>query len=330
MAMIVGLHYFNSSMGGALGELSYTDFNFYIAYFLESAFIVGVNCFVLLTGYFQVNKTTVSFNKVTGLLAQIFFYSVVLYFVGVLFGDVSLSLVAFVKAAFPFFIGLKWFIKAYIILYLLSPFINKGLVQLDKKEFQSLLGIMLLFFSIWPSTLPSPPVEDAGYGIINFVLVYSIGGYLRKHPQKDRPKLLYLLGYVVCALVVFSAVTFAHIVLGGGVWIIWGYNFIFNIIGAVFLFLFFSKLEIKSKLINYIASFTFGVYLIHADPSITGILYGDILNTSKYWFSPWFIVHALLSILLVYTGCTIIDMSRKWLLDGAGKVLSSNEKENAK
>lgn len=321
MSMIVGLHYLNPAMGGAIGELDPTHYNFYITYFLESMFVVGVNCFVLITGYFQINKTSINIKNVLNLLGLTFFYSVILYFVGVHFGDVPLSLANLLKATFPFFTGVKWFIETYIILYLLTPFINKALNLMSKKEYQYLIGTLLLFFSIWPSMLPSPPVEDRGYGIINFVLLYVIGAYLRKFEQKDKSKAFYFGGFISSTVIVFLGSTLAKIILGGGEWIIWGYNFFFNITGAVFLFLFFSKLDIQSKLINYIATFTLGVYFIHADPSLNNVLYEKILKTQNYWFSPLFIVHALMSIAAVYIGCTIIDMIRKWLFGKIGEVI---------
>ena len=45
MVMIVGLHYFEPNMGGAMGQLEPTDFNFYITYLFEPNCKVSENHF---------------------------------------------------------------------------------------------------------------------------------------------------------------------------------------------------------------------------------------------------------------------------------------------
>lgn len=75
MFMIVGLHYFNGSMGGALAEIDNSSPNYYVAFLFESLFIVSVGCFILITGYFSINKKSINLNKVVELLVQMDFRS---------------------------------------------------------------------------------------------------------------------------------------------------------------------------------------------------------------------------------------------------------------
>lgn len=321
MFMIVGLHYFNGSMGGALAELDNSEFNYYIAYLLESLFIVSVGCFILITGYFSIGKKSINLSKVIELLIQMIFYGLLFYFVAILMGWASFSIVDMVKAAFPILIGLKWFIKVFIILYLLIPFLNIGLNSMTKHQYQAFLVIMILIFSIYPSFLPSPPVTDNGYGIITFVLLYAIGGYIKKFDEPNRSKAFYLSGYILLGLITFAFSVVVDMVVPGALSRVWGYNFIFNVFGSVLLFLFFSRLNIKSAKINYMAGFVLGVYFVHTDPALNDFIYGSLLLTDKFWFSPWFIVHALGSIALVYLASTVIDIGRKWLFDNVGKLI---------
>ena len=62
MMMIIGLHYFHSEMGGAIGQQKPNELNFYITYFLEGLFHTSVNCYILITGYFMANKKEVSYS----------------------------------------------------------------------------------------------------------------------------------------------------------------------------------------------------------------------------------------------------------------------------
>lgn len=321
MLMIVGLHYFNANMGGSLGEQNPTEVNYYITYFLESLFIVGVNTFILITGYFQINKQSIKFNKVLNLLFIMVFYGAIFYSLALLLGWASFSWLGLLTELFPVLFDLKWFIKVYIVLYLLIPFINIGLNAMTKEIYKKFLIVSIFLFSIYPSFLPSPPVTDRGYGIITFVLVYAVGGYIKKHYEKNRSKNFYFAGYLLFATMTFAFAAGLDIVLGKGQAIVWGYNFIFNFLGSIFLFLFFSKLDIQSKIINYIAQFSLGVYFVHTSPITYDYLYGELLQTHSFWHSSLYIVHVIISILAVYAIATTIDIGRKYLFDNVGKVV---------
>ena len=60
---IIGLHYFNGEMGGLLVNAKTNTLNYYISHIIESLFIVAVNVFVLITGYFSVSKKSINFRK---------------------------------------------------------------------------------------------------------------------------------------------------------------------------------------------------------------------------------------------------------------------------
>uniref|UniRef100_UPI00352A7175 acyltransferase n=1 Tax=Aerococcus urinaeequi TaxID=51665 RepID=UPI00352A7175 len=315
MMMVVGLHYLNPSMGGALAEQSSTEINYYITFALESLFIVGVNCFILITGYFQIEKSSIKISKAVELIMIMIFYGILFYTIAIIAGWTTFSIVGLILEMFPILAGLKWFIKVYIVLYLLIPFINKGLNAMSKKEYQSFLIIYFALFSIYPSFLPSPPVTDNGYGIITFVLMYAIGGYFKKHYRADKSKVFYFSGYLLNAAATFIFAITMDITLGGGLNTVWGYNFVFNVLCSVFLFLFFSKIDISSIRINKIASYALGVYFVHTSPITYDFLYGYVLKTQNFWHSPLFIIHLFTSILLVYFVATLIDMVRKKIFD---------------
>lgn len=88
---------------------------------------------------------------------------------------------------------------------------------------------------------------------------------------------------------------------------------------AVSLFMYFKSLDIKhSKLINTIAASTFGVLLIHANSdTMRQWLWKDTLdNVGAYSGNVYF--HAVLSVLLVFAICIVIDYIRihtieKWI-----------------
>ena len=77
MIFIVLHHY---TYYGNLISASNNIINKYIAVFIIVLGKVGVNIFILITGYFQINQKF-KFKKVIFLILQVYFYSIVLYII---------------------------------------------------------------------------------------------------------------------------------------------------------------------------------------------------------------------------------------------------------
>ena len=299
IVMIMGVHYLGYY---ALDNVNKFTLNYYLVYFIESICIMGVNAFILISGYFLITKNKVNIRKIIDLLMIVAFYGMIFYLLMMIINKTSFEIKGLIKSMIPFLLGKRWFVRTYIILFLISPFINKGLIELNKKSFERLIGILILFFSIWPSFLPYPPVIDDGYGIINFVLLYVIGAYIRLHYKSQKSICNYIMVYIICILGTYIGSLYYGYT--------WTYNFLTNIIGAVMLFLVFSKLNIQSKKINYIALFVFGIYMVHYDAQTKDFIYGKLLKSDAYVNSPVLLVHMIFSILIVFMTSLIIDIIR--------------------
>lgn len=297
--MIIGMHYLGYY---ALDNVNKFDLNYYLTYFIESICIMGVNTFVLISGYFLISKNKVNIRKVIDLLIIVAFYGFIFYFSMMVINKTTFNIKDLIKSMIPFWLGKRWFVRTYIILFLISPFMNKGLRELSKKSFENLIFILILFFSIWPSFFPYPPVIDDGYGIINFVLLYIIGAYIRLHYKNKKSILKYVTIYIICILGTYLGRLYYGYT--------WTYNFITNITGSVMLFLIFSKLKIQSKKINYIALFVFGIYMVHYDEQTQEFIYGKLLKCSNYVNSQWLILHIICSIVILFVISLLIDIVR--------------------
>ena len=88
------------------------------------------------------------------------------------------------------------------------------------------------------------------------------------------------------------------------------YNSIFNIVSTVSFFLFFKNIYFESKLVNNLAKYTFGTYVIHVNTFIVPILWNEILHTNLFHKSKYFILHLIGSIVIVYVICIILDFIR--------------------
>ena len=327
MMMVIGLHYMNKSIGGGLNtELK---MNVIIAHCLESVCITSVNVFVLISGYFMQSVKTTGLKKAIDLYLVMLFYHVPSFIIAVLTGQSEFTLKNLVYAVAPFLLGIRWFLETYIILLLIAPFLNVLLNNINKKQHILLISIQFLLFSIWPSFLPSAPITDGGYGITNFITLYFIAGYMRRYisfsDAKKTRRLMWVIFSISCAAITVSSFL---PYFGARAW---DYCYIFNIIASVSLFTAFLNLpKTNLKFINTVAGTTFGVYLSHSMLYFQPLIYKTFLQADRFLNSPLQPLHCIVSILILFTACSALDMLRqklwrvtvaKWL--GNSKILKA-------
>ncbi|MGL5821339.1 MAG: hypothetical protein ACRCYE_06875, partial [Sarcina sp.] len=92
--------------------------------------------------------------------------------------------------------------------------------------------------------------------------------------------------------------------------IFWYYKNILVILSSIFFFMVILKINIKNKLINKIASITLAIYLIHDAELIRNSIY-KFLHVLNFTNSPFFLIHLVLSVVLIFILCGIIEAIRK-------------------
>ncbi len=146
----------------------------------------GVAVFMIISGYCGIHSTF-KVRKVILLIAQVWLYSVAIYGICLATGLIKFNLLDCIKNFFPILFQQYWFATAYIILYLMSPYLNKLLNRLTRQEFHRFLGIMLVLWCLLPTfTMQSM----YGREIPKFVMLYTLGAYLRLYPDHilSKPK----------------------------------------------------------------------------------------------------------------------------------------------
>lgn len=317
--MVIILHYFNAGMGGALGHTASGSINYYFVHLIESLSIVAVNGFVLITGYFSYKKGNVQVSKVTNLVLVMIFWGLLLSLLTVFVlhpENIENKQVIkdIIKAATN-----QWFVIIYCILYLLIPFLNKIINNINQSSYKVLLVIGLIFFYLWPSFYTKITVNDGGYGIINFVYLYFIGAYIKKYHEDDKHIFSPFIIYIGCALIT----TLASLKIGR----VWDYNFIFNLIGSVALFELFRSINIKhNKVINKLATYTFAVYLIDVNGFFNVYLYRTLFHSNNYWNSNGMFLNLIISTIGIYIICVVLESLRVLLFGKFFKWLSNKVK----
>lgn len=276
-------------------------------------FMVAVNCFVLISGWFGIKY---SFKKILTLNNTLTFWVFVLGALAIWGGLHEIFLRKDILMVVPLITKKYWFITIYVALCLLAPYLNILVDAISRKEFKRLLITCICLFVILPSVGALFNFEsvtaDSGYGIVNFMLLYLLGRYMRLHRKPQKSEWLYLGMYLAsmtaCGLfqIVYSRL------LGFEFTTFISYDTFFVFVGAVALFCAFSRMTFSNKWINTLATACFAVYIIHIHPWIGGWAFEDLLGM-KDISDGWFMIYLFVVPCITYLGCFLLEQIRIYL-----------------
>lgn len=325
MIFILILHVDHLSFGfPSTQEIAASPFSAFLRTWLETIAVVAVNTFVLISGYFGIRLQV---ERFAGLLFQSAFYIMGVYLVLVTVGWETFSVGHFVRCLSPLDPSGGWFIPVYIGLMLLSPILNAFVTQAREKDLLGIIIVLLLMQSVFGWGIDHLKV-GAGYSLFSFILLYLIGQYLRKYPETFYSKgkasrylgiylgislLNALISYVASALHLLLPSIPSDLGNHKMISIIpLAYSSPLNIIGAVCLFIAFSRLKIRSQLINWVASSVLAVYLIHCNEHLIHHFIAFVRHLSLYPTGT-FLVYLVGFLIMVFIGSILIDQVRKIL-----------------
>lgn len=240
------------------------------------------------------------------------FYNLAFFSLGCAIGSYSFSLRELVYAILPFLDGRKWFMETYMILLVLAPFLNKLILNLTEKSHRTMVGAQIVIFCLWPSFLPSAPITDGGYGILNFITLYFIAAYIRlyivnKANDMRKSRLIYI--FLISCGGTFLSANLPYLRERA-----WDYCYLPNIIAAAAIFCVFLQMrETRYKMLNRISSTTLGVYLIHAILYLQPLIYQQLMRTDLFCDSYLQLPHFVICITVQFLVCSIIDYLRQKL-----------------
>lgn len=278
---------------------------------------LGVDIFVIITGYYLITSKKNTWSKIIKLWLQLLFYSVAISLFFFVFYDMDFSTREIISILTPFISEGWWFATTYLVLLALSPFINACLNNIDQKSHLKLiLGSLILWLCI-PLFL-NLRVEYSN--ILWFVILYTIAAYIRKYPNAFNGKTrnyaaIAIVTYVLTiALILTFDMTTNHSDFWGN------YNYIETItlqnsplilIMAITLFLAFKNLTIgKNRYVNTIAATMFGVYLIHDSKLVMTHIYSDLFDCYSFTNSEIIIPYCFFMMACIFLICIPIEWMR--------------------
>jgi len=285
---------------------------------LSSGGKIGVNIFIIISGFFLINSKKINLNKFIKLFTQLLFYSILIFIIFISFRIEPFNIKIFIKHILGY--PIWWFAKTYLVLYLIHPYINKLLNSLNKTEYKKLIIFLTIILSFIP-TITTVNADDGS--LVWFIYLYSLGAYISKYPLALNLKISkYLLISILLYFLTFSSVIiFDFIGNKNSLFLqhatyLFGMNKLSTLLISLFLFLTFKNMKIKyNKLINIVSSATFGIYLIHDSDYIRTFLWQNVFKNATYSNTYILIPYSLLVILIVFIGCLIIELLRIYLVE---------------
>lgn len=241
--------------------------------FYSAVTVLGVNLFVLISGYFNIR---LSWKSILSLAGMVLFYQIVEIAVAHFVFDTPITLKIIVDALLPMSRkkGVYWFVSCYMMLMLLSPFINIILAKTTKQQYLLMLGI-LLYLSCFSGWIVNNEINYSGYSLFHLITIYAVGDAVNRFKLADKIRCRWWVVIYVLATVAIPFLTFYHPSKT------LRYNNPMVIVASVSLFIILTNLKFYSKTVNTLATYMFPVYLLQ-EGYFGFEIYGSLRNLNKW------------------------------------------------
>lgn len=264
-------------------EIAGTGWDSHLLLYSYAILYIGVNCFVLISGWFGIKLSWRGFINLYFVCA---FYNLLASYSHLLSWETLMTVL------FPFSHGQLWFIKCYFKLFLLAPLINPAIRYMNKRYY----GLLLIALGV--ASLHYKEIWLNGYSLPHFIYLYLIGGFLHRVATEDRLRAhrWYYLGVYILSASVWGICTmltaYGHTI---PYWNVWAYNNPILLLTAIAFFLFIMSWQFQNKIVNRFALSTIGVYMLNE-----GVVGYSFLQPYAHAFHPLVQLLFLVGITLLF------------------------------
>ena len=312
MLFIIMHHLIINDIGFA-GEMQGNSVLLYdIGMVLESFFIIGVNVFFLISGFFQIKNY--SFGKIVSVIMTLYIYMLLIQGLGLLTGYNELNKALIIRLFTT--INEYWFIKIYIIVMLFSPILNMLVKQLTEKMASYFFVMYILIFcGVFFVYNDSQVGVNSGYSLLSACSLYIIGASISsgkitlfKERKLRTLWLVYFCSLILNAIIGLISINILHEKMDR----LLAYNCPLIVISSVALLVIFAKFDIPQnskygKIILFFSTNTLAVYIIHSSnkviPYYRNILMGYVLEKSMIGAYIFVLPYAI----VIFIVCVLID-----------------------
>lgn len=281
----------------------------------------GVNCFVLITGWFLAPFRS---RRLFATALEALFYSLGLTLLCRFTGwrqDVTDQTV--VNSCLVISRSPYWFVTMYLMLTAMLPILQPAVKRMGRAAHGWVLAAAGLYLSVIPTLTFQDPISPYFHQLTWFFFLYTLGAYFRKYPNR----------YTRC-IPLHGALFLLMILLIS--WLcLWGENHqdLFQRVGSrhyffadkntipqllcsCSLFLFFANLKIRPRRwLTVLSGASFGVFLIHDHGLMRDLIWRSWLQIWTLCQKETFWLWALLIPPGIYLACAGVDLARKYAVE---------------
>ncbi len=260
-----------------------------IMYFLAEAFAYpAIHLFVMIGSWFMIEKVN-TLKQITKVWSQTWVVTMagLIGFVAVV--KQSPGIMGGVSCVFPFLGRAYWFVTEYIILVMLSPFLNKGIKALRMQELFTVTIIFGCAVCVLPTLLSMFPWYQDESEMANFILLYLMTACIKKVDREltdrnginlsDRQsnivkilgkKAIWIVIWGLCVAALTGSAVILHHISKSHEMYFYAYNGVFVVLEALSVFMVFKHINIENEALGrtlmWIQGSSLFVYLLHMHP----------------------------------------------------------------
>ena len=295
----LGLSALSPEFGGSVVIKAPHMFSFM---FVNSLCIIGVNCFILVSGWFSIK---IKPEKLFKLIFECLFYTFLFVTLPYLFKNdyihalTSMLIISHCK---------YWFFVDYIFLICFAPAMNLVFRYCSYRQ----LGIFILaalVIGLYFGWIWNHNINKNGYTFYQFLMMYCVGRYLRL--SFDRGYFVkFKLSQFTIAYVLLALITAAVMYIFWSrnyylmAWKMTFYNQPLIIVSSVMFILAFSRINLRSNLINKFAQSALSIYFVSSSN-----LFGGWANRTIASLYSESLLHCIGGILTIALGLIILAIT---------------------
>ncbi len=316
MALIVLNHYI--SRAGIVESYTVFNFNNNIAHLFRSTGYPALFAFVLISGYFMAGDGKFKTKRIFSLLVQVVSFTLICLVIGVYVLQIRPNPGIIIRSFIPFLYGYDayWFVGPYLAMCLLAPFMDLLMDRCNAGQHKLFLIVSIILVFVIPTNKNFTMTSERN-GILTFLVIYAIAGYIKKYQLEKRISISKLL-LIMCGFLALSYSTYpAGHFLGIELYnlLVLDMNNIFALVIGVSFFMLFLKISINTnRFINYVAGTTFGIYLFHDNFLFRDWIWGYYVKRQAYYDSSLFLAHCFLVVTVLFVLGMVFDIIIGYLI----------------
>lgn len=234
-------------------------------------FFIGVNCFVLISGYFSIKTSLRGFLHLYGFYV---FYTLLIALIQY-FGDAQYALMPLeekwshiaVHSLMPWSNNKFWFLNAYLALFMMAPMLNAAIKSMEKQTYIRVLVLLTILNVVFGWFFDIDLLNTWGFCVAQFIYLYMIGGYIHKFVSIEsiKSQRWHNMGIYVASAAIWGLIVAMQVYefpFMGRFFKAFAYNNVFVLTASIGFFLFMLSFNINSRAINWFSSSCLAAYLL--------------------------------------------------------------------